>query len=83
MKQLNREVLLAAMTQHETLTIDDIAKVENIGFVPDAEQLRLLLRELTAKGELVQLPDVMPATFTITNKGILSDTDLQKKANGL
>lgn len=71
---LNRKVLLACMAKHETLTIDDIQKAENIGFVPDLLQLSFLLECLTASGDLVQLPGVLPDTYTITTKGIAAAT---------
>lgn len=70
MNTLNRNILLACMRRHETFTIDNLARAENLGFVPKARQLSVLLGVLIHSGELVLLPGVAPATYTITNKGI-------------
>lgn len=70
MNTLNPDTLLACMRRHETLTIDDIAKAENLGFVPEARHLSVLLSLLTQNGDLIQLPDVEPETYTITSKGM-------------
>ena len=70
MQTLNRQVILDAMIKHETLTIDDIGKRENLGFLPDKVHLQYLLDELTESKHLQILDGVEPCTYTITDKGI-------------
>ena len=67
---LNRSTVLNALIKHETLNINDIAKAENLGFVPDEQQLQLLLDELTQSKHITLLASVTPPTYTITDKGI-------------
>ncbi|RYD99041.1 MAG: hypothetical protein EOP50_04510 [Sphingobacteriales bacterium] len=67
---LTRNLLLSTLAKHETLTITDISKVENLGVVPDLGELRFLLGWLVSDGMLQVLPGVCPVTYTITNKGI-------------
>jgi len=70
MNLLNRTVVLGVMIRHETLTIDDIGKEENMGFVPNKEHLQFLLEELTESRHLTVLSGVTPFTYAITDKGI-------------
>lgn len=70
MNNWNRNVLLHAMVKHETLTINDIMKKENLGIEPDKSQVSNTIKELHKDGAIEQLNDVEPATFTITVKGI-------------
>ena len=70
MTQLNRKLVLDTLIRHETLLMDDIAKEENLGFVPDKKQLQFLLDELTESRHLTLLDGVTPLTYTVTNKGI-------------
>ena len=70
MTQLNRKIVLDTLIRHETLLVDDIAKEENLGFVPDKQQLHYLLDELTESRHLTLLDGVTPLTYTVTNKGI-------------
>ena len=84
MKTLNRKVLLDTMTRHETLTIEDVAKHENLGLVPDKVQLRYLLKELVEEGYLTTLDGAFTPTYTITDKGIdegkrLHEEELESK----
>ena len=67
---LNRTIVLYTLIRHETLTIDDIAKEENLGTKPNEEHLRLLLNELTASEHIHILSGAEPCTYTITDKGI-------------
>jgi hypothetical protein len=67
---VNRKVLLDTLIKHETLTVDDIAKEENLGLVPNKEQLGFLLSELSLSGHIYALSGVVPVTYTITQKGI-------------
>lgn len=67
---ITRKVLLDTLIRHETLTINDICKEENLGMVPNEGQLKYLLQGLTAEGFLQILAGVSPYTYTITTKGI-------------
>ena len=83
MTNINRNVLLHTMVKHETLTIHDIMKKENLGVEPDVAQVKLLITDLQNDGAIEQLNDVVPQTLTITVKGIaeyaaLTDADKQQ-----
>jgi hypothetical protein len=67
---VNRKILLDTLIKHETLTVDDIAKEENLGLVPNKDQLGFLLSELSLSGHIYALSGVVPVTYTITQKGI-------------
>jgi hypothetical protein len=67
---VNRKILLDTLIKHETLTVDDIAKEENLGVVPNKEQLGFLLSELSLSGHILALSGIVPVTYTITQKGI-------------
>ncbi|MCE3282163.1 MAG: hypothetical protein K0Q66_900 [Chitinophagaceae bacterium] len=69
-KRIDRQILLETLIKHETLTIIDLAKEENLGLVPDPNHLDLLLQELRDSGHVEDLPGVLPVTYTITVKGI-------------
>lgn len=77
MNNWNRNVLLHAMVKHETLTMHDIMKKENLGVEPNVSQLNNTIKELQQDGAIEQLSDVEPATFTITVKGITEYAGLQ------
>lgn len=70
MLHINRTLLLNTLIRHETLTITDIAKIENLGMIPDTNHLNFLLEELVESGDINTLDGVSPCTYTITNKGI-------------
>jgi hypothetical protein len=67
---VNRKIVLDTLIRHETLKVDDIAKEENLGIVPDKAQLGFLLSELCISGHILELSGVDPVTYTITQKGI-------------
>ncbi|HEY0058428.1 MAG TPA: hypothetical protein VGB56_04795 [Flavisolibacter sp.] len=67
---ITRKVLLDTLIKHETLTINDICKEENLGMVPNEGQLKYLLQGLTREGFLQILAGAVPHTYTITTKGI-------------
>lgn len=82
MNNWDRNVLLHTMVKHETLTINDIMKKENLGIEPNAGKVKNSITQLQQDGAIEQLSDVEPATFTITVKGIeeyASLTDAEKK----
>lgn len=74
---VNRKILLDALIKHETLTVDDIAKEENLGVVPNREQLGFLLSELTLSGHILVLSGTDTVTYTITQEGIEEGKRLQ------
>lgn len=83
MTNINRNVLLHTMIKHETLTIQDIMKKENLGVEPNVAQLKLLITDLQNDGTIEQLNNVLPETLTITVKGIaeyagLTEADKQQ-----
>ena len=67
---INRRMVLNSLIKHETLTIVNIRKAENIGIVPDKVHLNFLLNELIESGHVDTLNGVTPLTYTITTKGI-------------
>jgi len=78
---LDRKIVLDTLIKHETLTIDDLGKKENIGIVVDKHHLQLLLTELSNSGHLQDLPGVQPITYTITQKGIEEGVRLRTNGN--
>lgn len=78
---LDRKIVLETLIKHETLTIDDLGKKENIGVVADKNHLQLLLTELLNSGYLEDLPGVKPLTYTITQKGIEEGVRLRSVDN--
>jgi predicted transcriptional regulator len=77
---LNRTLVLNTLIRHETLTINDIAKEENLGIIPNEEHLQLLLDELTESDHVHILNGAEPRTYTITDKGIKEGTRLKAEA---
>ena len=70
MLTLNRELVLNTLIRHETLTLEDLSKEENIGMIPNDNHLRLLLEELENDAYIQQLGGTTLCTYTITDKGI-------------
>jgi len=70
MTNLNRTEVLNSLIKHETLTILNIRKPENLGMVLNNNHLNFLLNELMESGHIETLNGVTPLTYTITNKGI-------------
>ena len=70
MMLVTRQLLLGTLTRHRTLTIDDLAKPEYIGLLPDQGQLAYLLRQLVIAGQIIILKGVKPFTYSITKYGI-------------
>ena len=77
---LNHAVVLNTLIKHETLTIDDIAKEENLGMIPNGEQLQTLLDELTESDHIHVLSSTAIRTYTITDKGIKEGARLKAEA---
>lgn len=70
MTKLNREIVLNTLIKHETLTIGDLAKEENLGVSFDGHHLQFLIDELIESGYVHALGGVTPCTYTITDMGI-------------
>ena len=70
MSTLNRIVVLNALIKHETLTLPDLSKEENLGMIPNEHHLRLLLDDLEESSYIQQLRGAAVCTYTITAKGI-------------
>ena len=70
MSLINRKIILDTLIKHETLTIDDIGKQENLGISADPKQLKFLLSQLTTSGHIQILSGAEPITYSITTSGI-------------
>lgn len=70
MTTINRIIVLNTLIRHETLTVDDLGKEENLGMVANKDHLNFLLVELEQSGYITLLDGVTPTTYTITVKGI-------------
>lgn len=79
MTTINRTIVLTTLIRHETLTIDDLAKEENLGMVPNEQHLNFLLTELEQSGHITLLEGTSPITYTITVKGIEEGKRLQEE----
>jgi len=77
MLTLNRKLLLNTLIQHETLTLTDIGKEQNLGHVPNKHHLQLLLDELEQESFIQKLDGAMPCTYTVTDKGITEGNRLK------
>jgi hypothetical protein len=77
MTNINRITVLNSLIKHETLTITDFAKEENLGMVPDKTHLNSLINELVDSGHIHALDGVFPTTYTITTKGLQEGARLQ------
>ncbi len=78
MTNISRTTVLNTLIKHETLTITDLARKENLGMVANKVLLDFLLDELVENGEVQTLNGVIPVTYTITNKGIEEGERLNK-----
>ena len=78
MTNINRAVVLNTLIKHETLTIVDIRKAENLGMIPDNVHLNFLLNELIESRDIQTLSGVTPLTYTITTKGIAEGKGLNE-----
>ena len=70
MSALNRIRVLNTLAKHETLTLTDIGKKENLGLAPDMHHLQLLLNKLEQGSYIQKLNGAAVCTYTITDKGI-------------
>ena len=70
MLTLNRTLLLNTLIQHETLTLTDIGKQQNLGLTPNKHHLQVLLDQLEQDLYIQRLSGAIPCTYTITDDGI-------------
>ena len=70
MLKLNRTLLPNTLIKHETLTVTDIGKQENLGLTPNKHHLQLLLDQLEQQSFIQKLDGAKPCTYTVTDKGI-------------
>lgn len=70
MTSLNRPLVLDMFIRHETLTLTDASKKENLGMVPEKAHLQVLLDDLEKNGYLQKLQGAAKMTYTITEDGI-------------
>ena len=78
MATLNRNIVLNALIKHETLTIDDFAKEENLRASPGGNHLQYLVDELVQSGHIQVIDGTLPCTYTITDEGIREGAWLAK-----
>ena len=77
MNFVTRHLLLTTLSRYGTLTIDDIAKPENLGLLPDLSQLKYLLHQLVIRGHILVLNGAKPITYSITKEGMEENNRLQ------
>lgn len=70
MLTLNRKLLLNSIIKHETLTLTDMGKEQNLGLVPNKHHLQFLLDELEQDSYIPKLGGAVPCTHTLTDKGM-------------
>ena len=71
MNQVNPNTVLKVILEHDTLTINDLIKEENLRMEASHEELQPVLDQLKSDGLINTLDNVTPATYTITDKGIV------------
>ena len=79
MPQITPLLVLNTIIKHETLTLTDLAKEENIGMTLRTDDLQAVLNELSADGFVDTLDDVTPVTYTVTTTGITEGIRLNEK----
>lgn len=79
MPQMTPLIVLNTLIKHETLTLHDLAKEENIGMSLRPDDLQSVLDELNNNGFVDILNNVSPVTYTITTDGISEGARLSDK----
>lgn len=74
---LNRLRLLNTLIKHETLTLADLGKKENLGLIPNKLHLQHLLDQLEQEECIEKLNGTSAKTYTITEKGIAEGNRLK------
>jgi hypothetical protein len=70
MSTLNRTLVLNTLIKHESLTLPDLGKEENLGIIADEQHLLLLVKDLEDEHLIQKIEGAVPRTYTITDKGI-------------
>jgi hypothetical protein len=78
MSQVTPRIVLNTLIKHETLTLNDLAKEENLGITCDEVDLQQLLDTLENTGFVDTLNDVLPVTYTVTTDGIAEGARLNE-----
>jgi hypothetical protein len=77
MSTLNHLLVLNTLVKHETLTLTDISKKENLGLIPNKHHLQLLLDRLEHGLFIQKLSGAAICTYTVTDKGIAESERLK------
>lgn len=78
MSTLNRKLVLNTLIKHETLTLHDFGKMENLGITANEHHLLFLIEELEEDDFIQKIGGSAADTYTITDKGIAEG----KRLNG-
>ena len=70
MATLNRTLVLNTLIKHETLTLIDLGKEENLGIDANGHHLRLLVDEMEEDSLIQKIDGAVLCTYTVTDKGI-------------
>ena len=70
MSTLSRTLVLNTLIKHETLTLPDLGKEENLGIAANEHHLLTLLESLEDEAFVKKLNGAIISTYTITDKGI-------------
>ncbi len=79
MPHITSLIVLNTLIKHETLTLNDLAKEENIGMSLRTNDLEDVLNKLSDDGFVDVLNGVSPVTYTITAEGICEGERLSDK----
>lgn len=77
MSTLNRILVLNTLIKHETLTLPDLGKEENLGIAANEHHLLLLVEGLEDEGLVQKINGAATSTYTITDKGIAEGKRLE------
>ena len=78
MSTLNRTLVLNTLIKHETLTLQDLGKEENLGISANGHHLQLLVDELEEESYIQKIGGAVPSTYTITDKGLAEGKRLKE-----
>jgi predicted transcriptional regulator len=78
MTTFNRILVLNMFIKHETLTLIDAIKKENLGMLPNEDYFLFLVEELAESGYVHKLDGTLQVTYTITAKGIAEGERLKQ-----
>lgn len=70
MSKLSRILVLNTLIKHETLTLADLGKEENIGIAANQRHLLVLVEDLEDEGLVEKINGATISTYSVTDKGI-------------